>query len=416
MSILPRWTKTTLESALNTYRVVSIVGCRQSGKTTLVKHGCPKPNQFKSLDSASTLQSAREDPAFFVRRAPKTTLVIDEIQKAPSLIGEIKLKVDDNTEKGQYVITGSADYRKLPHANESLAGRIGFVRVRNFTEAELLSRPAGLLVRLFAEDIPYSCSKEDCNKRRILSLAEKGGFYEAQTLSADSRFDWYKSYIHQQTLLDMRNLWGNKRKDLIAESLLFLAAYSSKPLVNRAIAQKMNTSWVTVGNYLSALEAMYLVDIVPAWTMCDYDRPGQAPKIFMTDTGLMCTLLGIHNAQDRIEDPDFSQNEGGKLVETWAYNQLISEVELHTRWTLHHFRSKRHEIDFLITDENNNLLAIDIKSSESVNAEDFRHIRWFQELRGKENCIGIVFYSGSEVRSFGGRCYAIPFASLWTDS
>jgi len=413
MAIIARWAEALLALALKTHRVISVVGCRQSGKTTLVKHNCPIPAEFRTLDSSPALSAALDDPAFFIRRRPDTSLIIDEIQKAPSLIEEIKIAVDEDPSKGQYIITGSADYRKLPHAKESLAGRVGFVRVRTCTEAELRQKPAGFLANLFKENLPYSCSQEDCNKPLILSLAEKGGFFEPQSLEEDSRTSWYKSYIDQQIILDMRNQWGIKRQEVLGDSFKYIASFSSKPLVQRAVAQQMKTTWITINSYISAIEAMYLVDFVPAWTKKDYDRPGQTPKLFMTDTGLMATLLNITNAAAKAADQDFSQNYGGKLVETWAYNQLIAEVELHPRWNFYHLRTKVHEIDFLITDENNHYLAIDIKSGESVNSEDFRHIRWFQSLEGEDNCIGVVLYAGNEVRSFGSRCYAVPFACMW---
>ena len=413
MQILHRWTESLLQAALHAHRVVSIVGCRQSGKTTLVKHNCPSSSEFRTLDSASALAAAREDPSFFIRHRPGETLIIDEIQKEPSLIGEIKIAVDENPEKGQYILTGSADYRKLPHAKESLAGRVGFVRVRTFTEAELRQMPASLLSRLFREDLPYSCSKDDCSKPLILSLAEKGGFFEPRLLNPDGRALWCKSYIEQQIILDMRDQWKIRRKDTVADMFKHIAAFSSKPFVMRALSQQLNAARETIESYISAIEAMYLVDKVPAWTQKDCDRPGQTPKLFMTDTGLMASLLGISHAADKAMDQEFSQNFGGKLVETWAYNQLIAEAEQHPRWSFHHLRTKSHEVDFLVMDESGRYLAIDIKSGESVNSEDFRHIRWFQELEGEERCIGIVLYAGCEVRSFGHHCYAVPLACLW---
>ncbi len=413
MALKYRWAKEILTSALRTFRVVSVVGARQSGKTTLVRYECPVPSQFRSLDIEASLKAALDDPAFFVERKDDKSLVIDEIQKAPLLIGEIKVKVDENPQKGQYILTGSSDFRKLPQANESLAGRVGFVRVRNFTEAEFRGKRALLLERLFREDIPQSCSPEDCNKRLILTLAEKGGFFEPQELSAKERRNWYRSYIDQQILLDMRNLWATKRSDTVKDCLEYLAAYSSKLFSTRSVSSQFDVSFVTIEKYLSAIEAMFLVDRVRAWTKKDYDRPGKKPKFFMTDTGLMCSLLGIVNAAQRIDDAEFSQNEGGKLVETWAYNQLASEVDLHPFWEIFHLRTKGHEIDFLIEDGKRNYLAIDVKSSQRVNSDDFKHIRWLQELEGLERCIGIVLYSGHEVLSFGKRCYAIPFAALW---
>ncbi len=412
MTLKHRWAKELLTSALRIFRVISVVGARQSGKTTLVKYECPIPSEFRSLDIEASLKAALDDPAFFVERKGGKSLVIDEIQKAPLLIGEIKVKVDENPQKGQYILTGSSDFRKLPQANESLAGRIGFVRVRNFTEAEFRGKRATLLERLFREDIPESCSPEDCNKRLILSLTEKGGFFEPQELSAEDRRDWYQDYISRE-LCDMSRFFAIKNRKALKAVFSEVARNSSGLSSLRALSQKRNLAWKTVEKYLSDFEAMFLVDRVPAWTKKDYDRPGKASKLFMVDTGLMCSLLQITKAAQKIEDPIFSQNEGDKLVKTWAYNQLASEADLHPFWKMFHLRTKAHEIDFLIEDGETNYLAIDVKSSQRVNPDDFKHIHWFQELEGREHCIGIVFYSGHEVLSFGKRCYAIPFAALW---
>lgn len=124
---------------------------------------------------------------FFVRRPHDTCLVIDEIQKIPSLIGEIKIAVDNDPSKGQYIITGSADYHKLPYAKESLAGHVGFVRVRTFTEGELRGIKNHFLDSLFRGQIPYSCQYDDCNKPLIVKLALAGGFHEALPLDANGR-------------------------------------------------------------------------------------------------------------------------------------------------------------------------------------------------------------------------------------
>lgn len=134
--IIPRWAMHELLAQLETHRVVSVVGCRQSGKTTILLT-TPLPNvKFQSLDVQANFSAAVADPSYFVRRTSPEIFVIDEIQKVPQLIGEIKFQVDRNPEKGQYIISGSSDYRKLPQANESLAGRAGLVRVRTFSEAE----------------------------------------------------------------------------------------------------------------------------------------------------------------------------------------------------------------------------------------------------------------------------------------
>ena len=413
--LIERWANAELLSKLSTNRVVSVVGCRQSGKTTLLLNAPLQHTRFLSLDTQATFDEAKSDPSFFVRRQSPTTLIIDEIQKVPQLIGEIKYRVDRDPDKGQYIISGSSDYRKLPQANESLAGRAGFVRVRTFSEAEKRRCSPGFLQNLFEKKFPSDKTFE-CNKPLVLSAAIHGGFPELQTLSdIDGRTSWFTDYLSNQVLLDMRDQWGVRKKNTIAEVLKAAAIFSSREMVKSTLAADFNIAWKTLDTYFSAIEAMYLVDMVPGWAKKDYDKPGLTPKPFMTDSGLMAHLLHIYSPDDILNNNEKSQNEGGKLVETWVYNQLASEVDLHSPWNIHYFRSRRHEIDFLVTNEKGHVLGIEVKAGESVASDDFQHLRWMQERLGEEHFTGVILYSGDQVRSGGRGCFALPMAALWSN-
>jgi uncharacterized protein len=413
--ILKRWAQKSLELKLETHRIVSVVGCRQSGKTTLLLEAPIENRLFKSLDEEGTFLEAKTDPSFFVRRTVDTVMVIDEIQKVPSLIGEIKFAVDRNQQKGQYIISGSADYRKLPHANESLAGRAGFVRVRTLTEGEKRGRTPGFLKALFEGKLPLSLSFE-CSKPFIFECVLAGGFPEVRDFSNPKhRTSWFQDYLANQVLLDLRNQWGVRKKNTLEEVLFCTATLSSRPMVKARLASDFNLTWETLNTYLSAIEALYLVDMVPGWAKKDSDRPGISPKPFMTDTGLMAHLLKIYRPEDILNSNERSQNEGGKLFETWVYNQLASEFDLNPEWNLYYFRSRSHEIDFMASDERGHLVGIEVKASESISSEDFRHLHWMRELLGEENFTGIVLYAGDRVRSGGKGCFALPAAALWSD-
>lgn len=157
---------------------------------------------------------------------------------------------------------------------------------------------------------------------------------------------------------------------------------------------------------------MYLIDELPAWESKDYKIGSKTPEIFLTDSALMAHLLNIHTTNDLLSSQEKMANEGGKLVETWAYTQLIPEVELHPLWKMHHFRNKNNqEIDFLITDEKNRKLGIEIKAAESINTDDFKHLKWFSKQ--VDDFRGIVLYAGKDILSFGSRLYAVPFSALW---
>ena len=158
--MIPRWVLNSLQSVLKDQRIAVVVGSRQCGKTTLVENAQIPNSEFVSLDIGSNLQAAQRDPNFFITQHRNQCLIIDEIQKAPRLIGEIKYAVDHDERPGQFVLTGSSDYRKLPHAHESLAGRVDFVRLRTFTTAEKKGAKPIFLSRIFNNDFSFSIDKD----------------------------------------------------------------------------------------------------------------------------------------------------------------------------------------------------------------------------------------------------------------
>jgi len=130
MDNINRWNLRVLDKALKTRRAVIISGARQCGKSTLLEMFFGGRVEIRSLDSKRLREAALLDPQSFVRYDGDGPMVIDEVQKAPELLSEIKLVVDKNRRPGQYVITGSSDIYSAPESDESLAGRVKNMRMR----------------------------------------------------------------------------------------------------------------------------------------------------------------------------------------------------------------------------------------------------------------------------------------------
>ncbi len=360
------------------------------------------------------LLAARNDPRFFVRQAQGICLIIDEIQKAPSLISEVKRCVDADSRPAQFVLTGSADYRKLPSADsaDSLAGRVIITRLRTLSHAEQLGAHPVFLKNCFDRVFPAQGKIEPCSRKIIYEAAIRGGYPQTIGFDAEQRSMYFKSYLEAQILHDFTKTWNFRRYKDLELLLKIFAIYSSKPLNMLEICRKVSGSAVTLTSYLNALQAMYLIDALPAWESKDYKIGSKTPEIFLSDSGLMAHLLGIHSPEDLLCSHEKMANEGGKLVETWAYAQIMPEVDLHPLWSIRHFRNKNHqEIDFLIGDERGRLLGLEIKSAESINSDDFKHLKWFSEK--VPNFTGIVLYAGADIISIGNGLYAVPFSALW---
>jgi len=193
-----RWQEQNIKEALKVRRVVMLIGSRQCGKTTLAQHVVSKNSNYVTLDDTELLKNARSDPAGFVRHN-KQTMIIDEIQKAPELISEIKRVIDKDTRYGQYLITGSADIHNLPTVKESLAGRVSKIRLRPFTYGEFLENEPKFLNRLTKKEF---VNNKDLIKKDVIEIAMRGGFPEPLMRMNSTKLinRWYSDYIN--TLVD----------------------------------------------------------------------------------------------------------------------------------------------------------------------------------------------------------------------
>ncbi len=160
------------------------------------------------------------------------------------------------------------------------------------------------------------------------------------------------------------------------------------------------------------------MDAVPAWTRKPYDRLAKMPKWLITDTGFMCSLLEHYDLAETLAWVQQKAKIGtdfiGNLIETWLYTQLAPLAEASHEWSVFHLRvAQRQEIDFLLENGRGEMIAVEVKSTESVDGKDFANLRWFKELNGDAILASLVFYCGQEVRDFGNGCWAVPMAALW---
>lgn len=403
-----RWATETVQKATTVRRIVSIVGARQVGKTTLTKQAFSKNNIFKTLDDPSSLKSALDSPKEFISHS-KATMIIDEIQKAPILLPVIKMQVDNDKRKGQFVITGSADVQALPEVNESLAGRIKNVRLRTLTEGEIRGIKPTFLDNMFNKNFPVQL--KDSSKKEILNIAFRGGYPEILTLSEKEKKAWHKEYINTLLTRDLREITNIRKLDILEKMVLILASWSSKFINIDTICKTLEISKQTVNGYINSLENLYIFDKLSSWIKTDYQRAGKKDKWFMTDTGLMASILNW-----KITDVLLDIDKPGKIVETLVFNELSALVGLNNDYSLYHYRDReQREIDFIVEREDDGtLLLIETKAGSNISKDDFTHIEWFRNNLAKDKkCIGIILYSGNDTLSFGKDLTAIPTASLW---
>lgn len=409
MDNVTRWNFRVLGKALKTRRVVIISGARQCGKSTLLEMFFDGKVEIRSLDSKRLREAALLDPQSFVRYDGDGPMVIDEVQKAPELLSEIKLVVDRNRRPGQYVITGSSDIYSAPETDESLAGRVKNIRMRTFAQGEIQGVEPTFLDRLFAND--YDSLYPDCDKRTVLDLAFRGGYPEVVRLSPEDRREWFQDYVKSLFSKDIKDDERIRRQRALYDLLKAVAAWSSKYIDSGALQSACGLSRSTYREYLGVLERYYLCESVEAWTGSDYARIGKRPKWYMCDTGLMAAMLNW-----RTKDIELDADKTGKIVETLVFTELAAQIDLSGEYSLYQYRDiDKREVDFIVEDADGNLAGVEVKAGAGVGKNDFRHLEWFREhLTKGRRFVGIVLYSGSETLSFGNGMLAVPMSVLWS--
>ena len=404
--MITRWQEKQVVERLKYRRVVNLTGARQCGKTTLAGMvALPSSRRF-TLDDEKTRNAALDDPMGFVAHAEGETLVLDEIQKAPELLNAIKIQVDRDNSRGQYLLTGSSNLRFVKSVSDSLAGRMGWVRLRALALGEIMGGRGDFLQRAFNRD--FADASHPLGKRDIIHLATQGGYPEVLEMEAKERRLWFAEYLNDLLMKDIRDVTEIRKLDVLGKIAQWLLAYSSKFFEAKELAAKVGVSKDTLDSYIATLKTVYLFDEVKPWAKSDYAKIGKRSKFYASDSGLVANLPGW--TEDAVYmDDDMS----GKLVETWVYQNLASLIDLDLDYEISQYRdSNKREIDFLVERPDGAMLGIEVKSGSSFSPSDFKHLKWFAANLAKKPFTGIVLYAGEHVLRFGEGFYAVPLASL----
>ena len=407
-----RWQTDSIKEALKHRRVVVVSGARQTGKTTLSKQAITSgklAGDYRSLDDTDMLDFALSDPKGFVINK-SGTMVIDEIQKAPKLIPEIKQAVDKTNRPGQYLLTGSANILTLPTVSDSLAGRAKYIRLRPLTVGEILGKKAVFLKRAFDKNFPAKIT--GYNKIDIIDLAFRGGYPEAVAINNPCRRkDWYSDYLKTIITRDLKDIANIRRQDTLQSLFGILASWSAKFMELSQISAALSVNKITLDSYINTLVLMFMFEKVSPWLKTDYERIGRRSKFYATDTGIMTSFLGW-NPKNVFTDTDRS----GKLIETFVFQELSAQIDLENKYSLFQYRDRlNREIDFLVEREDGVLLGIEVKAAHNVSKSDFKAQQWFAEniLKNEKSYTGMVLYSGDRTIQFAENLLAVPIASLW---
>jgi predicted AAA+ superfamily ATPase len=407
--ILPRFAEPRLVEALADTPVVLIHGPRQCGKTTLAQVAGRKQGYvYLSFDDEVTLAAATSDPVGFVADLPER-VILDEVQRVPGIFRTLKAVVDRQRVPGRFLLTGSSNVLLLPTLADSLAGRLGVLRLHPLAQCELAERRPGFLRALFSG--AFKTRKTERLGRALAERIAAGGYPAALARSSGRRrATWYRDYLESLVQRDVRDLARIASLDALPR-LLTLAAGQTARLINISeLASPFQLSRPTIRDYVTLLERVFLLDQLPPWHSNRLSRLVKTPKLHVGDTGLACALLGLDAAA-------LAEDRGvfGQLLETFVFQELSRQASWDdSEIRFHHYRDKDgSEVDLVLERGADRLAGVEIKASSTVTAADFRGLRKLKDATGKRFAAGVVLYDGDMSVGFGDQLYAIPIRALW---
>jgi len=346
------------------FPVVTITGPRQSGKTTLAKMAYLE-HTYLDLENLMIRQMAVEDPASLIKDK-RGKYILDEIQYAPEILSYVKELVDLNQIDAQFVLTGSNQFSLMRDLSQSLAGRAAVFEL-----------------------LPFSISEAYAHEQDLNRVIYRG-FYPRLVSKSINPGVFYDSYIRTYLQRDVRLLVNVQNMDAFTRFLALCAGRTGSILNKVSLANDSGVDAKTVSNWLSVLQASYIIYLLPPWYGNVSKRLIKSHKMYFYDTGLACRLLQIRNASDLLSHP-----LRGHLFETLIVSEALKFYHNRgIRPPLTYFReSNGTEID-LIVDKAGIFYPFEVKSAGVINKSACSNIQKFRAMGiGSEK--GRVVYAGA---------------------
>lgn len=368
---------------LGEYPIVTILGPRQAGKTTLARQLLPD-YAYINLEHPETRAFAQDDPKAFLAQYPGK-VIFDEIQRLPELLSYLQVAVDNQRENGRYVLTGSHQLALREAIAQSLAGRTAILHLLPFSIAELVDNDLGFAK---AEDYIYQ------------------GFlpriYDQQQRPSTACANYYQTYVER----DVRQLINLKDVAQFQKFMKLVAGRVGQLMDYSSLAGDVGVSATTIKHWLSILEASFILYKLPPYFENFGKRVIKTPKYYFIDTGLLCFLLSIENPQQVARDPLI-----GQLFENLVVIDVLKNFYNKGKLdNIYFFRDSNGLEADLLLQQGRQLMPIEIKSSSTYKPELLKGLKRIMELSPQMANAHLV-YSGDAMQ-FSNGINAIRFDDL----
>jgi predicted AAA+ superfamily ATPase len=348
------------KQALTQFRALCITGPRQSGKTTLSKL-LFKDKPYVNFENPSVQHEAELNPETFLKQY-RNGAVFDEVQRVPNIFRYLQEILDNNTRRGQFILTGSNNFLLQEQVSQSLAGRAGYLSLLPFSYAELVN------AKLASKDV----------NKHILT----GGYPEIwnEKLIPGT---WLNSYVQTYVQRDVRLLRNITNLAAFNRFIHLCGNYAGQILNRDELAKQTGVDTKTILAWLGLLENSYILYLLQPWYNNMKKRIVKSPKLYFYDTGLLCHLLGIKSVTALQKN-----NSYGSIFENWIITEIRkNNFNAGLNEGMYYFRdSVGNEVD-LITERDGEPVAIEIKAGSKADNNMLRGLKYWQKLQPKSNCI-----------------------------
>ena len=398
--------------------VVAVTGARQIGKTTLCETQLPEllqtPFTYISFDDPDERIRFQRSAVAILESITTPLVILDEVQKIPSLFDPLKLVVDRESKKPEgvrrrFVLTGSSQLLMMKNIRETLAGRIALCSMFPFSLPELTGNgEPTLLSRIWrnraisSHDVDHLQLSAPQRVREMKNVRDEhqiwGGYPPVwQRQGAEKRMAWLKDYRKTYLERDVADVGQVANIDTFSLAQKLLCSRTANLLVVSDIARDLGVAVNTVKRYLDLLTMSFQCVLLPPWHENVGKRFVKSPKIYFPDVGLNQAILG-----------EFSINRGASY-ESWVFAELMKWTQLQPDDPhLYFYRTAAGmEIDFLLAGAGG-IVPIEAKSSERVSGIDGRSVEAFLTSYPQRASVGLVVYRGDEIAEIRKNVWAVP--------
>lgn len=378
--MIQREAEAEIRTLAKQFKAVAIVGPRQSGKTTLVRHIFgDKP--YVNLENPDLRRYATDDPRGFLSDYPRGA-VLDEVQRVPELFSYLQQILDESEDHGLFILTGSNNFLLQERISQSLSGRVGYLNL-----------------------LPLALSEIKDTRSTVNELMYKGGYPVLHSEVAEPA-KWYPNYIRTYVERDVRLIKNISDLDTFERFLRLCAGRIGQLLNMSSLAVETGVDVKTIGAWLSVLETSFVLFRLQPYHQNYNKRIVKMPKLYFYDTGLAISLLGIENSAQLALNPF-----RGSLFENMIIVELLKKrYNAGKSHQLFFWRDNvGNEVDLLIN-KGNSLLPVEIKSGQTVTDDYFKGLLFWNKITATGG--GYIIYGGELKQNRSNGIKVLSFRDL----